>query len=152
MLYGIITNKALVIPICAWAVAQLIKTLVPLVRGKGLNLRNLFRSGGMPSAHSTLVTALATSVAMVESSSSVAFGVTAILALIVMYDAADVRQSVSRQAAALNRIIKELRLRRPVTDLGSDFRELFGHTPFQVVVGGALGIAVAWLWMKIAAM
>jgi acid phosphatase family membrane protein YuiD len=88
---------------------------------------------------------------MVEGFSSVAFGVTAILALIVMYDAANVRQSVSRQAATLNRIIKELRLRQPMTDLGSDLRELFGHTAFQVIVGGALGIAVAWLWMTIAA-
>ena len=152
MLYDIVTNKALVIPACAWVVAQLIKTLVPFAQGKGLNLHHLLSSGGMPSAHSALVTALATSVAMIEGCSSVAFGVTAVLALIVMYDAAGVRQSVSQQAATLNRIMEELRLRRPITELGSDLRELVGHTPFQVAVGAVLGITIAWLWMTIAAM
>ena len=152
MLHEITTNMALVVPICAWAVAQLAKIFTSLLQGKGLDLRYLSGSGGMPSAHSAFVTALATSVAMIQGLGSVAFGITVILALVVMYDAAGVRQSVSQQSTVLNRVVEELRLRRPMAELGSDLRELVGHTPFQVITGAALGIAVAWLWITIAAM
>ncbi|MFC1893445.1 divergent PAP2 family protein [Chloroflexota bacterium] len=150
MVYEIITNKALVTPICAWVVAQTIKTLVSLFQGKGFDLGLLLGSGGMPSAHSAFVTALATAVAMIEGFGSVAFAITTILALIVMYDAAGVRQSVAQQSTVLNRIIEEIKLRRPMTELESDLRELMGHTPFQVVAGAALGIAIAWLWLALA--
>ena len=92
------------------------------------------------------MSALATSIAMVEGIGSVAFGISVILAAIVMYDAAGVRQSVGRQSIILNRIISELRDRRPIAELERDLRDLIGHTPFQVIVGAAMGITVAWLW------
>ena len=152
MLYEIITNKFLVIPICAWVIAQLAKTLIALLQGKGLDLRYLVSSGGMPSAHSALVTALATTVGMMQGFGSGVFGIAVIFALVVMYDAAGVRQSVSEQGAVLNRIVHELRLRQPITKLEADLRELIGHTPFQVIVGAASGITVAWLWITVAAM
>ena len=150
MLYEIITNKVLIIPICSWATAQLIKVMIVLIRKKQLDLRYLVISGGMPSSHSALVSALATTVALIESLGSVAFGISAILALVVMYDAAGVRQSVGKQSVVLNRIIGELRLRRPLTELEHDLKEFIGHTSFQVIVGGLLGIGVAVLWLAIA--
>jgi uncharacterized protein len=55
----------------------------------------------MPSSHSATVSALATSVAMVEGFGSVAFGIAAILAIVVMYDAAGVRRWVGRQSIVL---------------------------------------------------
>ena len=152
MLYEIITNQVLVAPLCAWAVAQLLKVFITLVKDKRLDLRYLVISGGMPSAHSALVSALATSVAIVQGLGSVAFGITAILALVVMYDAAGIRQSVGLQSVVLNRIMKELRSRRPIAELERDLREFIGHTPFQVIAGAALGIIVAWLWIIITTM
>jgi acid phosphatase family membrane protein YuiD len=150
VLNDIITNEIIVIPACVWALAQVIKTLIALLQGKGLHPRYLFSSGGMPSAHSAYVTALATSVALTQGFGSVAFAISTALAFIVMYDSAGVRQSVSQQSIILNRIISELRLRRPVTELESDLREFVGHTPYQVVAGAALGIFVSWLWIFIA--
>lgn len=152
MLYEIITNKVLVAPLCAWAVAQLLKVFITLVKDKRLDLRYLVISGGMPSAHSALVSALATSVAIIQGLGSVAFGITAILALVVMYDAAGIRQSVGLQSVVLNRIVQELRSRRPIAELERDLREFIGHTPFQVIAGAALGIIVAWLWIIITTM
>ena len=99
----------------------------------------------MPSAHSATVCALATAVAMTQGLSSVAFGITAILAMVVMYDSAGVRQSVSRQSIILNRIVNELKDKRPRDEMERDFREFIGHTPFQVIVGAVLGILVAYL-------
>lgn len=152
MFYEVITNEALVIPISAWAIAQLTKTAIALLQGKGLDFRYLVSSGGMPSAHSALVTSLATTVGMTQGFGSTVFGITVILALIVMYDAAGVRQSVSQQSVVLNRIVRELRLRHSITNLEADMRELLGHTPFQVIVGAFSGFALAWLWITIAAM
>ena len=149
MLYEIITNDVLVIPIISWAIAQLLKVVIVLIRKKQLDLRYLVISGGMPSAHSAVVCALATSVALIQGLGSVAFGISAMLALIVMYDAAGVRQSVGKQSVVLNRIIHELKLRRPRIELERDLREFIGHTSFQVIVGGLLGIATAWLWIAV---
>lgn len=149
MLHDIITNSALVASILAWALAQLSKTLVAFLQGNGLRLRYLYGSGGMPSSHSAFVSGLATAVAVIQGLESVAFAISFVVALIVMYDAAGVRQSVSRQSKVLNRIVKELRLGH-LTGLENDLRELVGHTPFQVFAGSALGIAVALLWVTIA--
>ena len=150
MLYEIITNKVLIIPLCSWVIAQLLKVVIILIRKKQLDLRYLVGSGGMPSAHSALVTSLATSVALLEGLGSVAFGIATIFALIVIYDAAGVRRSVGQQSAVLNRIIRELRERRPVVELGRDLREFVGHTQLQVIMGALLGIVFTWSWLTIA--
>jgi hypothetical protein len=139
-------DNIIIAPACAWALAQLIKVLSGLIRKRQFDLRDAVASGGMPSAHSATVSALATSIAMVEGISSVAFGISVILAAIVMYDAAGVRQSVGRQSIILNRIIVELKYRRPIAELEHDLRVFIGHTPFQVIVGSVMGIIVAWLW------
>jgi len=152
VIIDILTNNILIIPISAWALAQISKTLVALLQGKGLDFRYLFSSGGMPSSHSTIVTALATTAGMVEGFDSAAFGIAAILASIVLYDAAGVRQAVSQQAIVLNRIVHEIRIREPLTKIEADLRELIGHTPFQVIIGAALGIIFAWLWLTIEAL
>ncbi len=150
MLYEIITNNALIIPICSWAIAQLLKVIVVIIQQKQLELRLFVSSGGMPSSHSAFVSALATAVAFIEGFGSAAFAISVILALVVMYDSAGVRQSVGKQSAVLNRIIRELRFRRPMTEVERDLKEFIGHTSFQVIAGSLLGIAVAWLWLNIA--
>ena len=150
MFSDLITNWVLIIPLCAWVLAQLIKMLIALTLGKGIDLSFFVSSGGMPSAHSAMVSALATAVAMTDGFGSPFFAISVILALIVMYDAAGVRQSVGQQSVVLNRIILELRRKEPLVKIEADLRELMGHTPFEVIVGGALGIALAWSWLFIA--
>ncbi|MFC1957770.1 divergent PAP2 family protein [Chloroflexota bacterium] len=150
MFYEIITNKVLIIPVCSWAIAQILKVIVILIQKKKLDLRYLVISGGMPSSHSAFVSALATSVALIQGLGSVAFGISTVFALVVIYDAAGVRRSVGQQSVVLNRIIRELRLRRPLTELGRDLREFVGHTQFQVIIGTLLGIVIAWSWLVIA--
>ena len=150
MLYEIITNKVLIIPLCSWAIAQLLKVVVILIQKKQLDLRYLVGSGGMPSSHSAFVTSLATSIALLEGFGSVAFAISAIFALVVIYDAAGVRRSVGQQSVVLNRIIRELRDHRPFVELGRDLREFVGHTQLQVVIGVLIGIVFTWSWLAIA--
>jgi acid phosphatase family membrane protein YuiD len=149
--YEIITNKALVIPVSAWVVSQLLKVFVILAREKRLDWWLLVRSGGMPSSHTAVVCALATAVAMMQGLNSVVFAITAILAIVVMYDAAGVRQAVGRQSKILNRIVKELREKRPRDEVERDLREFIGHTQFQVITGAILGILIAWVWLTVSA-
>ncbi len=144
-------NNVIIASVCAWTLAQFIKVLIGLIRKRQIDLRDFVSSGGMPSSHSATVSALATSVAIIEGIGSVAFGISVILAVIVMYDAAGVRQSVGRQSVVLNRIIAELRDRRPIAELEHNLRVFIGHTPFQVIVGSAMGIIVAWLWFTFVA-
>ena len=69
------------------------------------------------------------------------FAATSVFAIIVMYDAAGVRQAAGKQAKVLNQIIDELFQEKP--EFNEDrLKELLGHTPFQVLAGSALGAAI----------
>jgi uncharacterized protein len=142
-------NKILLIALCSWAIAQILKVIVILFQEKRIAWNYFFTSGGMPSAHTATVCALATSIAMLEGMGSVAFGITAVLAVIVMYDAAGVRQSVGQHSAILNLIVKEMSTKLTKLEREKDFREFIGHTPFQVLIGALLGVLVAWTWVTI---
>jgi hypothetical protein len=142
-------SKVLIISVCAWAAAQLIKVFAVLLKEKRLDLRYFVTSGGMPSAHSSTVCALATAVGLIQGFDSVAFGITTILAIVVMYDAAGVRRAVSRQSIILNRMVREIMVRRPRDEVEHDLRELIGHTPFQVIIGALLGVGIAWAWIAV---
>ena len=142
-------SEVLLISVSAWAVAQLIKVVFGLVRERRLDLSYFVTSGGMPSSHTALVCALATAVAMTQGLGSATFGISAVLAAVVTYDAAGVRRSVSRQSVILNRVVRELWEKRPRGELEHDLREFIGHTPIQVIAGAVLGIFIAWLWLTI---
>ena len=98
-------NQILIISLVSWAAAQIIKVIVVLVQEKRIAWNYFITSGGMPSSHSSTVTALTTAIAFQEGLGSVYFSLAAVLAVIVMYDAAGVRQSVGEHSAILNIII-----------------------------------------------
>jgi acid phosphatase family membrane protein YuiD len=139
----ILDNRVLLAAFVAWAIAQISKTLYELVRYRKLRFNRLVSSGGMPSSHSALVTGLATATGRVAGVDSIFFAITFILACIVMYDAAGVRRAVSIQARILNQMIDEAFQGKPFAE--KRLRELIGHTPTQVIVGGLLGVAVGLL-------
>ena len=136
-------NRILLSSLLAWAVAQVSKTILDLVRQRKLILSRLVSSGGMPSSHTALVTGLATATGRVVGLSSASFAIAVVMASIVMYDAAGVRRAVSIQARILNQMIDEAFQGSPMAE--KRLRELIGHTPIQVFVGALLGIGVALL-------
>ncbi|MGH2514622.1 MAG: divergent PAP2 family protein [Ktedonobacterales bacterium] len=131
-------NRVLWASLAAWSTAQTLKTIRAVFLTRQINLNLLVSSGGMPSSHSALVTALATSVARVEGMDSTDFAIAAILAGIVMYDATGVRLAVSKQARILNMMLDDFFNERGINE--RKLHELIGHTPIQVVAGAALGI------------
>ena len=145
ILSQIFSNKMIAGPAAAWLAAQALKTLLDAARHRRINLRLLVATGGMPSAHSALVCGLATVAGGVEGVGSPVFGVTAALALIVMYDAAGVRQAVDKQSEILTHLLTHF----PMThdDFDRFLEGLVGHTRFQVAAGAILGIFVAMLFV-----
>jgi acid phosphatase family membrane protein YuiD len=137
----------LIVPLISWFIIQLVKFAISLVKGEA-NIRYLFASGGMPSAHSGIVCSLATIALVEEGASSPLFGITAILAAIVMYDSFGVRRSAGDISRTLNRLIDDLGKDKNVKSVQnySHIREILGHKPSEVFVGALIGIAVAMIY------
>ena len=91
-----------------------------------------------------MVCSLATVVAITDGIDSTTFAISALLASVVMYDAAGVRWAVSRQARILNRIVDELYKENP--HIEQHLKELIGHTRLEVLAGAILGISLALIW------
>lgn len=125
--------------------AQMFKLFTNALRGNRLNFRILTQTGGMPSSHSAGMTAMATSVGLVNGFGSSIFAVAFGIAAIVMYDAAGLRQAAGRMAGILNRLTEDLYSDHP-DRVPARLRELLGHTPVEVLAGGGLGVAVSWLY------
>lgn len=130
------SNPYLIIPFAAWFIAQAIKFLIKAFQGQ-TDWRLMYVSGGMPSAHSAVVVALATVAFKLGGLNSPLFGITAIFAAIVMYDALGVRRVAGEQAVAINKMRKLLGHKEP------SLRELKGHRPEEVLVGALLGALLA---------
>ena len=138
----ILDNQVLLVALLACFIAQGLKLVIELIKNGKVDLRFLVTTGGMPSAHSALVASLATGVGQTVGWSSAEFAIACLFAVIVMYDAAGVRQAAGKQARILNQILDEFFQEGKDFD-GERLKELLGHTPFQVLVGLALGIGTS---------
>ena len=127
----------------AWAIAQVTKVALSSISQRRLNLRVLAEMGGMPSSHAAIVMGLTAAVGRVVGLASAPFAIALIFSVVVMYDAQGVRRAAGRQAAVLNRLVEDLVHMRGIKE--DRLRELLGHTPFEVLVGAALGVAVGLL-------
>jgi acid phosphatase family membrane protein YuiD len=137
----LLRNRHLVAAGVSWLSAQAVKPMLYWITTRRWDWHWLYRSGGMPSSHSAAVSSLATAIGMSEGLDSAAFAIAMVTALVVLYDAAGVRRAASMQANVLNQILTELFRGRPIAQ--TRLRELIGHTPFEVLVGAALGVGIA---------
>ena len=146
IIQDILSNRIFLVAAAGWAVAQILKTLITLAITKSFDPERLFGSGGMPSSHSSTVCALATAVTMQYGAASFEFAISAVLAIIVMYDAAGVRRETGTQAAVLNQFMDMFAHMDSFDNpqfTQEKLKELVGHTPLQVFAGAVLGILIA---------
>jgi acid phosphatase family membrane protein YuiD len=127
----------LVTPLLTWLVVGPIKFLINSARQRRWAF-NLVGNGGFPSNHSSVVTSMATLIALREGMGHPAFGVAVTLAFIVMIDANSLRQHVGRQAAAINRIARD-------DAAHTRLRERMGHTLVEIAGGICTGIAMGFV-------
>ena len=137
-------NLILSLSILAWAVAQVSKFFVNLATSGNRDWHYLLTGGGMPSSHSATVCACASSVAYFHGFGSTYFALAAVMAVVVMYDAFNVRQETGKQARVLNYIMENWPQMKPEEIFDKALKELVGHTPLQVLMGGVLGVAIGW--------
>lgn len=139
--------------ICAAVIAQLIKPVFYYMSHKEWHWKLITASGGFPSSHSALVSALAMSVGLTEQFRSSIFAVTLSLAAIVIYDAANVRYYSGQNAKVTQQLIRDLKEKYP--DLFTDpvyetkLKQVLGHKWREVIGGALLGIAVAAVIYKL---
>lgn len=122
----------------AWFGAHVIKYIVSYAKKEqhASFSYQLFRSGGMPSAHSATVVALATVILCRDGFDSGLFGLAILFALIVMYDAMKVRRSSGEQGIAIQQLIKEQKSNVKIP------RAAQGHTPMEVLAGAIFGALI----------
>ena len=137
----VLENKVLMIAMVSWAVAQAGKVLIEILIYRKVDLKRFVGSGGMPSSHSAFVMALSTGIGKLEGWESPLFAIALSFAFVVMYDAAGVRRAAGKQAEILNIIIKDVIEHKGLKE--ERLKELIGHTPIEVIIGGVIGIITA---------
>lgn len=141
-------NPILVAPVAGWCVAQVLKVIIHLCMTKNWDWERVVGGGGMPSSHSATVGALATATVLQYGASSFEFAMSTVFAIIVMYDAMNVRMETGKQGAILNILIKNEDIKAKLDETSKDkwtetiLKEYVGHTPLQVLVGLLLGILI----------
>jgi acid phosphatase family membrane protein YuiD len=143
---GFIENPIVLSAMTSWFLAQAIKSAIMLLRTKRRSVKEIvqtivWRTGGMPSSHAAMVSAMTASIAVKEGIQSNLFALSAFMALIIMRDAMGVRRSSGIQAKSLNSLGKSMEER-----MGVEYhavKEVQGHTPLEVVIGALLGIFIA---------
>ena len=134
----IFQDRILLISIFSCFLAQFIKIFTG--KEKRIDFKRIIISGGMPSSHSSFVTSLAMLVGFDKGFASTEFAITAVFAIIVMYDASGVRRAVGKQAEILNQIVDDFFHGK--FDQHKKLKELVGHTPKEVLFGALLGIII----------
>ena len=139
----LINNKYIIIPVFIWLGIQIFKTLWDLIKEKKFNFKRILGAGGMPSSHSAIVCSLSTMIGRDLGFDSAIFGLSVIMALVVMYDAAGVRRAAGKQAKILNKIVNTPGLATETVQ--EKLQEVLGHTPTEVFVGAILGVLIGFL-------
>ncbi|MFC1651941.1 divergent PAP2 family protein [Patescibacteria group bacterium] len=145
---GIFGNKVIIFPLVAYFTAQILKFIF---RAVGYPMRKehplFLESGGMPSAHSAVVTSATIMVGYLEGVSSAIFGLAIVFAAIVIYDAIYVRGRADRQAIILNKVIdlfpklKQNKFKKLKTQEGHTYLEVVGGVAWGII----LTLSLIWL-------
>jgi len=145
---GLFSNHVLLAALLGWFVAQALKIPIHYHVEHKLDFGRFFGSGGMPSSHSSMVTAAAVMTGATAGFDSAVFAISVVLAMIVMYDAAGVRRETGTQAVVINQILKDVLINgKKISD--EELKELVGHTPLEVLGGSLTGLMVAVVYLII---
>lgn len=141
----LIVNPVCLSCIFSWFSAQFIKTMIKLLAGKISSVKELlelllWRTGGMPSSHSSLVCTLGTTIGFRHGLNSDIFVLALCFALVTIRDAVGVRLASGIQARVINEIGNSLNNQgilqfKPI-------KEVQGHKPSEVFIGCFWGVAI----------
>ena len=134
----LVQNPVFLAAVSSWIISQFIKTLITLFTRTVTSFHDLvsllfWKTGGMPSSHSALVSSVTTTIGFKSGIYSDLFVFSCCFALVVIRDAVGVRRSSGQQARALNELGVKVSSRmkyqfKPV-------KEIQGHRPMEVLAG-----------------
>ena len=139
----IFKNQIIIIALITYILNQILKLFIFYFTEKRWDFRRFIGAGGMPSTHSALSMCVAVTIGLSEGWNSPLFALAIVMSFIIMADATGVRRETGEQAKVLNKIILEFFEERKIRD--KRLKELIGHTPFEVIVGGIIGMIMAGL-------
>ncbi len=142
---SLITSPVLLAALSSWLSAQFIKTVINVLYGRihslGELAENLFwKTGGLPSSHSALVTSVATTIGFRNGFGSDLFMLSLAFLLVTVRDAVGVRRSSGIQAKKINEIVRRLDEKEIMES--TPIKEVNGHTPMEVTLGCILGFVL----------
>ncbi|HNY21310.1 MAG TPA: divergent PAP2 family protein [Treponemataceae bacterium] len=138
-------NPIFLAALSSWIISQFIKTIITLLTNRITSFKNFvellfWKTGGMPSSHSALVSSISTTIGFKNGIGSDLFIFSCCFALVVIRDAVGVRRSSGLQARALNELGEKVSAKlkyqfKPV-------KEIQGHKPMEVLAGILLGFFI----------
>lgn len=137
-----LTSPVLLACVSSWFCAQFIKTVINVLYGRIRSVYDLvenllWKTGGLPSSHSSLVTALCTTIGVRHGVDSDIFILAFCFGMVTVRDAVGVRRSSGVQAKKINELGRDLHKKDIIQY--SPIKEVHGHTPIEVTVGCLLG-------------
>ena len=142
ILQQLMSNHVILTAILAWVISQITKTIIHAITFRTLDPRRLLGDGGMPSAHSATVTAVAISTGFELGFDSPVFALALVFAFVVMHDAMGVRLETGKQAKILNDMMDFIYKEEPPD---KKLKEFVGHTAAQVIAGFVVGVILTLL-------
>jgi len=143
-------NPILITCFVASLLAQILKLPLEYMRTKTWNWSLLFGTGGMPSSHSAVVTAAAAGIGHYVGFDSPLFALAFAIAMVVIYDATNIRRQAGFHAQQINLIIEKLITGEgKPTDEFEQLREVLGHSPAEALGGIILGILLSLISWQI---
>ena len=146
---NVLLNYVLITALIAWGIAQLLKVPLNYLKTRKWQWSLFFSAGGMPSSHSALISSTTLAIGFFSGFGSPLFALALAIAMIVVYDAAGIRQQAGKHAQKINLILEALFQGNPISD--TQLKEVLGHTPFEAIMGVILGTVVAvvvWLVIR----
>ena len=152
------SNIPLMAAITGILFAQFVKVPIRLIVTKEFIPKLVFSTGGMPSSHTAAVTALTTSIGLIEGFDTTLFAVSFIFSVIIMFDASGVRRQAGKHAELLNELVRDVQyFAREARDWNKkadyekrqELKELLGHKPIEVFFGAITGIVIGIIFTNI---
>ncbi|MDQ6422846.1 divergent PAP2 family protein [Paenibacillus sp. LHD-117] len=144
-------NRGLITAIAAVGAAQLLKPAIHYWQEGEWRPGKLVGSGGMPSSHSSGVSALAAYTAVKYGVRTPEFAIAAMLGIVVMYDAMNIRRHAGEIAIQVNDLdadVEKLAGHHPGiyhARRKEKLKESLGHQPSEVAAGAVLGALIGVL-------
>lgn len=148
---SILHNRMFVTPLLSWFIAQVLKTIIHFIVSKEFDLERMIGSGGMPSCHTASVIGLLYATIYSKGLDGFEFPMAAMFAIIVMYDAMNVRMETGKQAVVLNLFLRNEEIKEHLKGTRIEewpkviLKEYVGHTPVQVVAGILIGVLTGYI-------